>query len=601
MPSFYPTFSQGLRPHFIAILLTLLLSIGSATWAQPTFRWYDPTKSDVPVIEGQAWPNERKAPYDRLPARTEALVRPAVWSLSTQSAGLIVRFRANAPHLKVRYGVRGRQSLPHMPATGVSGIDLYAISSEGEWRWCAGKYAFGDTIQYDFNPLEPNDRYHKEGREYRLYLPPYTTLDWLEVGAPTENNFQWLPVRPDKPIVVYGTSIAQGACASRPGMMWTSILGRKMDRPLINLGFSGNGRLEPELIELLTELDPKVYILDCLPNLIARSGIPLNEVKQRILNSVRRLRQAKPTIPIILTEHAGYTDEAINPTNRLHFTEVNEALRTLFAQLKSEGIRDLYLLPKEALGQDLDTMVDGTHPNDLGMLRYAEGYEKILRVVLHEPAGPYSTTQPCTQLRELPGYDWELRHRQVLAHNQSTQPATVLIGNSITHFWGGIPKAHIARGADSFATTFGTQGVSNMGFGWDRIENVLWRVYHGELDGFEAKRIFVMIGTNNLHLNSNEEILAGWKLLIEAIQQRQPKAQLHMVGIYPRRNQEKRIRHLNEQLARLTGTLNVSYLDPGAVLLQTDGTVQESLFTDGLHPNTVGYEVLGKAFSPYLK
>jgi lysophospholipase L1-like esterase len=383
-------------------------------------------------------------------------------------------------------------------------------------------------------------------------------------------------------------------------MTWTSILGRKMDHPLINLAFSGNGRMEPEIIELLTELDPKVYILDCLPNLTARTGIPLDDVKARILSGVRRLRKAKPAVPIILTEHASYTDEAINPTSRRHYSEVNEALRMVFAQLKSEGISGLYLLPKDALGQDLDTMVDGTHPTDLGMFRYAEGYEALLRQVLHEPIGPYTTTRPCTQLRELPGYDWELRHRQVLAHHQATRPATVLIGNSITHYWGGLPKAHIARGQASFEATFGRTGVSNMGFGWDRIENVLWRVYHGELDGFEAKRILVMIGTNNLHLNTDEEILAGWKLLIEAIQQRQPKAQLHMVGIYPRRNQEKRIRLLNEQLARLTGLLNVGYLDPGAALLQTNGTIQENLFTDGLHPNTAGYEALGKAFSPYL-
>eukprot|EP01034_Spumella_vulgaris_P014863 gene14863-18989_t len=50
-----------------------------------------------------------------------------------------------------------------------------------------------------------------------------------------------------------------------------------------------------------------------------------------------------------------------------------------------------------------------------------------------------------------------------------------------------------------------------MGYGWDRIENVLWRIYHGELDGFMAKQIFVNIGTNNLQMNSDEEILAGWQ------------------------------------------------------------------------------------------
>jgi lysophospholipase L1-like esterase len=121
-------------------------------------------------------------------------------------------------------------------------------------------------------------------------------------------------------------------------------------------------------------------------------------------------------------------------------------------------------------------------------------------------------------------------------------------------------------------------------------------LYHGELDGYSADKIYVMIGTNNFQLNTDEEILTGWRHLIEAIRRRQPTATLTMVGVYPRRQQEKRVRDLNLKLAALTKEMGVKYLDAGKVLLKADGTIDEGLFTDGLHPNAEGYRKLGEVY-----
>jgi lysophospholipase L1-like esterase len=203
-------------------------------------------------------------------------------------------------------------------------------------------------------------------------------------------------------------------------------------------------------------------------------------------------------------------------------------------------------------------------------------------------------------MRELHNYDWEKRHTEVLELNRKAPPATVVIGNSITHFWGGLPKGPRAVGETSWGSTFGRNSV-NMGYGWDRIENVLWRIYHGELDGFKPKQIFINIGTNNLGLNSDEEIAIGWKLLIEAIKYRQPQAQVVMIGIYPRRQQEQRVAALNEKLVQITGEADVMFIDPGQVFLKSDGKIDESLFSDGLHPNEKGYSLLGNAIKPYVK
>ncbi len=585
----------------LLFLCAFLQSLAAVSQTTPAYVWWNPVQTNFPVIEGQAWPKEVQQPYDRLPATAEKTVRKEVWNLSRQSAGLLIRFRASTDQVIVRYAVNRTHALPHMPATGVSGVDLYAVNSDGGYLWCAGKYSFGDTIQYSFTNLQPNDGYHPKGREYRLYLPLYNSVKWLQVGLPQGAGFTPLPVRVDKPIVVYGTSIAQGACASRPGMAWTAILGRQLDRPLVNLGFSGNGRLEKEVVDLLTGIDAKLYVLDCLPNLVATVGISPEEIKQRIIESVRILRQKRPATPILLVEHAGYAEGLINPERRKLYSEVNALMRQAFAQLKTEAAGQLYLLPLSEINLTLDAMVDGTHPSDLGMQQYAEAYEKSIRTILNEPVGTYTTTRPCTQSRDANIYDWETRHRDAVALTKTKTPGVIFLGNSITHYWGGQPQAPISRGSDSWNSVFTPLGTQNFGYGWDRIENVLWRVYHEELDGYTANQVIIMIGTNNLQLNSDAEIIEGLKLLVQAIKVRQPNAAVLLLGILPRRQGEQRIAGLNEGIAQASGELNVTYADPGRVFLNSEGKIDESLFTDGLHPNSEGYRKLASTIQPYLK
>ena len=130
---------------------------------------------------------------------------------------------------------------------------------------------------------------------------------------------------------------------------------------------------------------------------------------------------------------------------------------------------------------------------------------------------------------------------------------------------------------------------------------MLWRVYHGELDGYEAKNVLIMIGTNNLHLNSDPEIIAGLSLLIEAIKTRQPTAKIVLMGILPRRNKEERVKQLNIVIAQLAGQHNISYTNLGGIFLQDDKKIDESLFSDGLHPNESGYLKLRELLKPLLE
>ena len=563
--------------------------------------WWNPAGTNEMVLEGQAWPDKVSSFYHRLPEQAEEVVRPAVWNLSKHSAGLSIRFRTDAQIIKVRYKVKGNHAMPHMPATGVSGLDLYTKTSEGNWLWHRGKYSFSDTIQYHYANIDPKDAFHEMGREFQLYLPLYNEVEWLQIGVPKDAVLDALPLRQEKSIVVYGTSIAQGACASRPGMAWTSILGRKLDRPVVNLAFSGNGRLEKELIEYISQIDAKIYVLDCLPNLGANKDRSLNDVRQLIMSAVKQIRTKRPTTPILVVEHDGYSDAPVDAQRHKTYTDLNRIAKEAFAQLQADGVMDVHLLTKEELNLSMESFVDGTHPTDLGMMEYALAYEKKIRDIISEPVGTISTTIPVTQAREPGLYHWEKRHQELLKMNREKAPRICFFGNSITHYWGGLPEAPLRNGADSWDKNLEGLQVRNFGFGWDRVENVLWRIYHDELDGFEAEQIVLLIGTNNEHLNTDEEILSGLEMVVNAIKERQPKARLLLLGLFPRVDKEERIRNLNKGMAALATSINVDYADIGGVLLGKHNKIDPSLFSDGLHPNAKGYRKVGKKLQSILK
>jgi hypothetical protein len=332
--------------------------------------WYDIRELGV---EGQGW-KETKAPFDRLPAKAEGVVRDAVWGLSRHSAGLCVRFVTDATNIQARWTVTSdRLAMPHMAATGVSGLDLY-VKVDGRWRWLA----VGQPRQAPTNTAQLASNLPPGNREYTLYLPLYNGVSSVEVGIPPGSRLAVAPPRATtKPVVFYGTSITQGGCASRTGMVHTAILGRWLDCPVINLGFSGNGKMEPELAALMAELDPAVYVLDCLPNLSPA------ETSERVVPFVETLRKARPQTPILLVEDRNYTDAFLVSSRRERNEGNHAALRQAHQKLVSQGVEYLYYLPGDnLLGDDGEGAVDGSHPTDLGFLRQAEAFEKVLSPLL---------------------------------------------------------------------------------------------------------------------------------------------------------------------------------------------------------------------------
>ena len=335
---------------------------------QEGIRWFDVRQLGV---EGQGW-SENKSPYDRLPAKAEGQVREAVWGLSRDSAGMCVRFVTEATTIHARWTLtKANLAMPHMAATGVSGLDLYAKDDKGRWRWVAvGK----PTAQTNTQKLAEGISAGK--REYLIYLPLYNGVSSVEVGVPAANSLEKAPSYASdraKPIVFYGTSITHGACASRPGMVHTAILGRKYGRPIINLGFSGNGRMEPEVTALIAELDAAVYVIDCCPNL---GGAETAKLTKPL---VQQLRAARPNTPIVLVEDRVYTDAWLIASKQSRNDGNHVALKKSFDELIAVGTKQLYYIPGiDLLGDDNDGAVDSSHPNDLGFARQAGAFDKVL-------------------------------------------------------------------------------------------------------------------------------------------------------------------------------------------------------------------------------
>ncbi len=331
--------------------------------------WYDVSQWGV---EGKGW-EETARYYDRLPAKAEGVVRGPVWSLSRDSAGMAVLFKTDASKITARYRLRSeRLAMSHMPATGVSGVDLYGRDAEGKWGWIGvSRPAAQDVTATLADGLLPGNR------EYMVYLPLYNGVESLEIGVPEDAAFQPIAPRSTKPIVYYGTSIAHGACASRPGIAFPAILGRWFDRPVINLGFSGNGRMDAEVADLLAELDASVFVIDCLPNMDAAA------VAERTEPLVQRIRKARPHAPIVLVEDRTYANTPFLPSRRQRHDGSRAALREAYQRLTAAGVKNLHYVEGEnLLGEDGEATTDSSHPSDLGMMRMAESLMPVLKPLL---------------------------------------------------------------------------------------------------------------------------------------------------------------------------------------------------------------------------
>lgn len=335
-------------------------------------RWYDALSG---AIGGKGW-NDTTKPTDRLPAQAEAIVTTPVWELAHCSSGIFVRFATDAREITARWTLdQPMRRIEHMPPTGIAGLDLYARDND-TWRWVG--------LARPKDPLKNEERIlagiAAEKHEYLMYLPLYSGVDSLAIGVNTDASFAVLaPSEFDsgKPLVFYGTSITQGASASRPGMAYPAILGRRLNRTAINLGFASNGTMDLELAELLSEIDAAAYVIDCVPNMT----LPM--IEERTVPFVTVLRERRPEVPVVLVGCVEQQNAWFLPAINESIVARNAALHLAFETLTRGGLeRVLYVDGSRLLGDEPDTAVDGIHPSDLGNTRIADALQPVLAHVM---------------------------------------------------------------------------------------------------------------------------------------------------------------------------------------------------------------------------
>jgi lysophospholipase L1-like esterase len=345
----------------------------------PALSWTDAASMGV---RGRGWPAASFAtPYDRLPASAQTKVREPLWKLSLDTAGLFVEFKTSATSLHADWRLRGdRFWMHHMPASGVSGLDLY-IQTAGGWRWLAT----GIPKDPKRNMVELVTGLAPGVKHFRLYMPLYNGIESILIGVPHGQSLDGVGAsrQASERVVTYGTSIVQGAVASRPGMAYAAQLGRLLDREVINLGFSGNCQMEPELIDLVAQIDAATYVIDCLPNMAP------NIIEARTVQLVKHLLVKRPESRILLVDQYPYSDAHSRAARADLVSAKNAALQRAIALLKAEfgqtfeegsqqRVRFVSLADLGAALQG-DDSVDGIHPNDLGMSALAKRVAEALK------------------------------------------------------------------------------------------------------------------------------------------------------------------------------------------------------------------------------
>lgn len=349
----------------------------------------DPNMAPAPDGEGSelAWLSPRRAPfgltgfcwfgsddvYRRLPVEPDWPIRPEVDALANATAGGQVRFRTDSTTVAVRVTLAGPANMNHMPATGQCGVDAYVGEFGDQQYWGTARPVLGRS---DYAAVVHRTT-GTEMRSVSLNLPLYQGVIDIEIGLDAGARVEPHPPHDGDRVVIYGTSITQGGCATRPGMAYPAILGRRINREFVNLGFSGNGKGEPEVARTIAQVDDVAcFVLDYEANAGA-----LEDYRETLAGFVPILRERHPDTPILVVSKAKFARERRDPQYAADRVLRRDAQAAVVDRLRDAGDTHLHFLDLGDLDMAEGT-VDGVHPSDLGFVQYADRIEPELRRIL---------------------------------------------------------------------------------------------------------------------------------------------------------------------------------------------------------------------------
>lgn len=324
--------------------------------------WMSPNQKPFKLI-GFNWFDQDKV-YRRFPVSPDPALPEGVEALSNCTAGGQIKFRSDSRRVAVKAKLANPGAMDHMPNTGSSGFDLYIDN----FFYGVTRYAVKDkAFTYEFPELESSVM-----RDFTLNFPLYNGgVKEFSIALDKDASLAVpAPFIDERPIVVYGTSIAQGGCASRPGMCYSNILSRKLNRPFINLAFSGSGKGEPDVARHIANIkNPVMFILDYEANCVSAE-----KLTETLPEFIRILREKHPAVPILVVSKVTYAREVFDKTLKDYRENCKKIEIENVKRCQAAGDKNIYFIDAETFqGDDFwECTVDGVHPTDLGFYRMAE-------------------------------------------------------------------------------------------------------------------------------------------------------------------------------------------------------------------------------------
>lgn len=352
------------------------MALGSVA-DQEELIWYDP-RNEPFRISGLHWIKTNQS-YWRFPEGAFDMLAekaPGVYFMAKDPAGGQIAFETNARRIVVRAVLEGGQRWDHMAATGEMGMDCYVAYPEEA-------YCFMGVTRFDAKKNEYMSEVISDCGDDRkrviINLPLYMPLLQLKIGLPKDATlFAPQPFADSRPIVVYGTSITQGGCVSRPGVMTTNILSRRLNREFLNFGFSGSGKGETEVAELVSMVEnPAMFILTYEAN----AG---DLIYQNLVPFISVLRKKHPDTPILVCSRVFCSKFTHNPAKMEPLRQRRLFQKETVEQLRNSGDENVYFVDGWKLMERdcADCFVDGVHPTDLGARQIADAMEPVIRTHL---------------------------------------------------------------------------------------------------------------------------------------------------------------------------------------------------------------------------
>ncbi|MBR6971618.1 MAG: SGNH/GDSL hydrolase family protein [Bacteroidales bacterium] len=381
-----------MRKLFSAMLLVAAALQFSFAQKASELKYYDVkqliAQGDAVMIGQAEKPDADSCYFYRIPNRLKGIVRKELWELGCDGAGIAIRFSTDAECIGAKWTLTYNFGMSHMAYTGIKGMDIYVLDKGKDWKFAGTAFPNGKHS----NSVFVRKMYGGK-KEYMIYLPLYDGVDHMEIGIDSTATI-YAPsgslAEGGLPILFYGTSITQGGCVSRPGMAYPSIISRKLDKPVINLGFSGNGRMDGNMADWIKTIPASAYVLDCLPN------CTYNTTRDSSDYFIGWIAYSNPNTPVYLVNNFEYPQQFILPGNNDDMVKENILIRDIYKRLKKHGttIKDpvtgeeiktgplknlRFIDVSKEKGIDNEDTVDGNHMTDLGTAHFSARLLKYLK------------------------------------------------------------------------------------------------------------------------------------------------------------------------------------------------------------------------------